>query len=366
MIDVPVQYRSNDRSEKSLMASVREIAKSAGVSVTTASRALNSHPDVSPKTRDLVMKAANLAGYGSRRRSANGPIAGSIGLVQIDEASSLWAYDQQLLHGIQRGLHDSKFHLSLISLQHQILEGESYTQFFRRHGFRGVILRTSTKTRQVCETIAKEGFPSLVVAERFDSEDVNYICCDSGRESERAVDHLIYLGHRRIALVVHRRADSDHRDRRRGYEQSLEKHGLEIDPALIVKIVPNLGGGINAINQLMSLPEPPTAVYLTDPATSIGAMCRAAEIGLKVPDDLSLIGFDDATSRKFIYPRMTAVCQSAEEMGEEAARWLCRRIAGLETDPLHKSISAFLEINQTTGIPREQPLRILPNGQRID
>lgn len=348
------------------MASVREIAKSAGVSVTTASRALNSHPDVSPKTRELVMKAANLAGYGAARKIATPPGVGSIGLVQIDESTLLWEYDQHLLHGLQSGLHDSKFHLSLISLQHQMLDGESYTQFFMRHGFRGVILRAGTKSRRVCEAIAEEGFPSLVVAERIDLDKVNYLCCDSGPESERAIDHLFYLGHRRIALVVHRRADSDHCDRQMGYERSLEKNGLEVDPSLIVKIVPSLSGGINAINQLMSLPEPPTAVYLTDPTASIGAMCRAAEIGLKVPDDLSLIGFDDATSRNFIYPRMTAVCQSAEELGEEAARWLCRKIAGLETEVLHKSIPAFLEINQTTGVPREHPLRILPNGQRIN
>ncbi len=348
------------------MASVREIAKTAGVSVTTASRALNSHPDVSPKTRELVMKAANLAGYGSTRKTQNEPIAESIGLVQVDEVSLLWEYDQQLLHGIQSGLHDSKYHLSLVSLQQQKVEGESYTQFFKRHGFRGVILRASTKSRQVCEAIAKEGFPSLVVAERFESEQVNYLCCDSGPESERAIDHLIYLGHRRIALVIHRRADSDHRDRQMGYERALKKNNIEIDPSLVIQIVPNLSGGVNAINQLMSLPDPPTALYLTDPAASIGAMCRAAEIGLKVPDDLSLIGFDDANSRKFIYPRMTAVCQSAEELGEEAARWLCRRISGLEKGTMHKSISAFLEINQTTGVPREHPLRILPNGQRID
>ena len=350
------------------MASIRDVAKTAGVSVTTASRALNNHPDVSSKTRELVLKAANELDYGNIKRSVitNNLAVDTIGLVQIDEASLLWEYGQKLVHGIQRGLHDSKFHLTLISLHPQMLEGESYTQFFRRHGLRGVILRANTKSRQVCEAIAKEGFPSLVVAERFDSEEVNYMCCDSRRESERAIDHLLHLGHKRIALVVHRRADSDHRDRQLGYEKSLEKHGLEIDPTLIVKIVPNLGGGINAINQLMSLPEPPTAVYLTDPQASIGAMCRAAEIGLKVPDDLSLIGFDDATSRKFIYPRMTAVCQSAEELGEEAARWLCRKVTGLETGTLHKTVSAFLEINQTTGIPRERPIRILPNGQRID
>ncbi len=349
------------------MASVREIAKTAGVSVTTASRALNSHPDVSPKTRELVMKAANIAGYGNTRKTQqNIPMAGSIGLVHVDESSQLCDYDQYLLHGIQLGLHDSKFHPSLVSLQQQMLEGESYTQFFQRHGFQGVILRAGTKSRQVCEAIAKEGFPSLVVAERFESEQVNYLCCDSGPESERAIDHLIYLGHRRIALVIDRRGDNDHLDRQMGYERSLQKNGIEVDPALVIHIVPNLSGGMNAINQLMSLPESPTAVYLTDPATSIGAMCRAAEIGLKVPDDLSLIGFDDASSRKFIYPRMTAVCQSAEELGEEAARWLCRRIAGLEKGTMHKSISAFLEINQTTGVPREHPLRILPNGQRID
>ncbi|MEZ6191822.1 MAG: LacI family DNA-binding transcriptional regulator [Phycisphaerales bacterium] len=198
------------------MASVREIAKKAGVSVTTVSRALNSHPDVNPKTRDLVMKAANMAGYGTSRRTQSSQGVASVALVQIDEASLLWEYDQKLLHGIQLGLHDSKYHLSLISLQQQMLAGESYSQFFMRHGFHGVILRAGTKSRKICEAIAAEGFPSVVVAERFEMPEVNYICCDSRSESERAIDHLVHLGHRRIALVVHRRADSDHSDRREG------------------------------------------------------------------------------------------------------------------------------------------------------
>ena len=107
------------------------------------------------------MKAANLAGYGNTRKTPNTLLAGSIGLVHIGEASLLWEYDQLLLHGIQLGLQDSKFHLSFISTQQQMLADESYSQFFMRLGLRGVILRAGTKSRQVCETIANEGFPSL-------------------------------------------------------------------------------------------------------------------------------------------------------------------------------------------------------------
>ncbi len=340
------------------MASAREIAEKSGVSVTTVSRVLNRHPDVSLATRERVMKAVDRAGY----RGPNGRRIGvSVGLVITGDAR-MWEYDWQLLEGIRVGLNDCKLDLQIINLQRDKRERETYTQFFMRRGLRGVILRTFTQYRGICEAIIAEGFPSIVVAERFEGTDINYICCDSTDESRLAIEHLIQLGHRRVALAIHRRADRDHMDRRSGYETALKSNDIALDHALIAQVVPNLEGGVNAFNQMMSLREPPTAIYFTDPLASIGAMCRAQEVGLKVPEQLSIIGFDDGDIRHRIYPLLTAVCQDTHELGAEAAIYLEKIISGTTQTPVQRTLRASLEINSTTAAPPQGVVRIQPDG----
>ncbi len=344
--------------------SVRDIAKQAGVSITTVSRALNSHPDISPKTRERVMKTADRVGYAVKTPKAVPSEATALAFVNAAGGRLNSPYDLELLHGIQeRLLQSNAADLVLTDLRDKSSD-ENYGDFFRRKGVRGAILRTGTSQKPVCEQIVAEGVPVLVVAEAFENPDVGYILCESRTASQRAVEHLIHLGHRRIALVLHRRNDQDHADREAGYRDAHQEHGLDVDPSLIIRLVPNIASGANALNQLLSLPEPPTAIYFTDPEPTLGAMCRAHEIQLKVPDELSIIGFDDFDQRHQMFPTITAVCQNTRELGEEAARFALAMQAGKA--PVRRTTSAFLEINRTTGAVPAKPVRIMPNGQRLD
>lgn len=345
------------------MASVREIAEHAGVSIATVSRALNDRPDVDPRTRDRILATASRVGYAVRKAPRRA--VGDIAMVHTEGGVVLSEYDSYLLRGIQQCLQKTRLGLSVVDLQRERGEDEPYAQFFERRGITGLLVRTGSSHRHVCHQLAQTGIPMVVLAERFDDPDINFVRCDSRAESQKAVDHLIHLGHVRIALVIHRRADGDHRDREEGYLAALAEHGIAVDPALIVRTTPNLDGGMSAINQLMVMPKPPTAIYCTDPWASVGLVCRAQDLGIRIPDELSIIGFDDGVSRKRVYPRITAVCQNTEELGYEATSWLVQRLGSDEAPPCRKVLSAYLEINQTTGGPTERPARILPNGVRL-
>ncbi|MEM1445733.1 MAG: LacI family DNA-binding transcriptional regulator [Planctomycetota bacterium] len=344
--------------------SVRDIAKQAGVSITTVSRALNSHPDISPKTRERVMKTADRVGYAVKhaRPAATGT---AIAYVNASGGRLNSAYDQDLLYGMQEYL-----------LQHQGVDlvltdlrdkkpDETYAQFFESKSVRSVVLRTGTQHRGVCEAIAAEGVPVLVVAEQFENPEMSYVVCESRTASQRGVEHLIHLGHERIALVIHRRNDGDHADREAGYHAAHAAHGLTPDPELTIRLVPNFASGGNALNQLLSLPNPPTAVFFTDPDPATGAMCRAHAVGLKVPDEISILGFDDFGSRHGMFPAITAVCQNTRELGSDTARYAMALAEQPGTSPIRKVTSAFLEINQTTGSVPGTPVRIMPNGNRL-
>jgi DNA-binding LacI/PurR family transcriptional regulator len=331
------------------------------MSVATVSRALNNHPEINPETRDRVLKAANELGY---RGSVGKRVTTNIGLVfTCDMPFS--EYDGLLLSGMLRGVGEQRFDLTVVNLERDKAEGETYSQFFMRKGLRGAILRTDSYSRQCCEAIAAEGFPSIVIADRFESPAVNFIYSDSGVDSRRAIEHLIDLGHTRIAFVMNNIPDRDHKDRLLAYQETLASAGIASDPKLLVRIGADLSGGKASLNRLMSLPSPPTAIYYSDPLACAGAISRAHELKLSIPQDLSIIGFDDGDIRFRTWPALTAVCQDAAQIGFEAALWLTRTISGREDKPMRKQATTTFEVHGTTGRPPEGVVRILPDGTRI-
>jgi len=224
-----------------------------------------------------------------------------------------------------------------------------------RKGVRGVVVRTTSLTRHVCEAIAAEGFPMIVVGERFENSGVSYIDCNSREESRRAVEYLISLGHRRIAFCMHTVPDSDHLDRLAGYHTALRNHGIAIDESLVLRHQANFAGGASAIQMVMSMRPRPTALFLADPMLAVGAFNAAKEYGIQIPGDISIVGFDDAETRRSVFPAMTAVCQDAAELGAQAAAELLQVVNGKRSEPVRRQLPTFFEVNRSTAPPREGP-----------
>ncbi|HRX84669.1 MAG TPA: LacI family DNA-binding transcriptional regulator [Phycisphaerae bacterium] len=341
------------------MASVREIARKAGVSTCTVSRALNNHPAVRQETRDMVQAVANGMGYrgGGARR-----VHTAVGLAHTADRTLSSVYDAHLVEGIVRGLEECRFDLSIINIMRDKSRDESYNQFFTRRGVSGVILRTTAETRHVCEEIADENFPMIVVGERFDAPNVSYIDCDTSADSARAVQYLVDLGHRRIAFAMHVVPDRDHIDRFDAYRRVLAENGLAFDERLVFRIRSDLAGGATVTNMLATMEDPPTAVYAADPLLAVGVAKRAYQLGIHIPRDLSVIGIDDAQVRYSVPPTLTAVCQDAATLGAEAASYLARTITGRVVGPLRKSVPSFFEVHNSTASPREGGRLTLAEG----
>lgn len=352
------------------MSTVRAIANRMQVSVATVSRALNNHPEISAETRDRVLKAANEVGYQS---SIGKRVMTNIALAYTSQIR-FTDFDGLILAGMLRGVTEQGFSVTILQIESEKAENETYTQLFMRKGIRGAVLRTMSHSRTVCEAIAHEDFPAVVVAERFDDEKVNYIYSKSGVESRRAIEHLLHLGHRRIAFVMNYREDADHHDRLLAYRAALTAAGIEVDDDLILALPASFESGKVSLNRLLSLPAPPTAIFFADPLPCHGALARAHELGISVPEQLSLIGCDDGQMRTRTWPEMSAVCQDATALGFEAALWLTRRLAlaGSEqtkskvgTGPaLRKALNSFFEVRGTTGPLPSRVIRALPDGSK--
>ncbi len=331
------------------MPSVRAIAAQLKVSPATVSRVLNNHPDVDEATRERVLARINELGYVPRigRRITN-----VIALAYPDEPvrSEYGAFEPALLSGIMRGLEEQQFDLKLLSIRRDKSPGETYTQFFLRKGIRGVILRCFRNNRATICRVAAEGFPSIVVADAFDEPAVNFIRADSYPSSRQAVEHLIGLGHRRIALATHNVPDSDHADRRRAYDDALFCAGIQVDPALVMELPASLSSGEQVLDTMVGLDDPATAVFATNPMTALGIMRRAQERGIAVPERLSVVGVDDSDVRTHVWPRLSAVTQDASALGMEAAMWLTQEIvSGKKRAGCRRTITTSFEVNGTTG-----------------
>jgi len=349
------------------MASVRVIAKKLGVSVATVSRALNNHPHVDENTRQRVLDAAAELNYSTPSNAQKGTACVGL-LYPIDLGQYQFGpFESTLLNGILRGLSEWRVDLKLLCVRRDKEPGESYAQFFKRKRINAAIVRCFDDSRQVPEDIAKEGLLSVVAADRFENPRVNFVWCDSRTDSRRAVQHLLDMGHRRIAMMMHRVPDTDHLERLAGYEDAHRDSGVPIDPSLIVSLEATIDGGENALVPLLGTPRPPTAVYIADPPAMMGVLRKCLELGVRVPQDLSVIGFDDSDLRKHTHPRCTAVVQDAAMVGLETSRWIAQRVLNLPVpETLRLERSTFLEFNDSTGRPNNRPVRVLPDGHRIE
>jgi DNA-binding LacI/PurR family transcriptional regulator len=233
---------------------------------------------------------------------------------------------------------------------------------FLRKGIRGAILRTNVGTRHICEAIAAESFPSLVVGDRFESSSVNFVYSDSRDSSREAVDHLIALGHRQIAISFNNIDDADHADRLAGYRAALKSHDIPFDEKLVFQASAWRGGGVQLIRRLCGSSQPrPTAIYIADPLTAASAVGEAQELGLRIPDDLSIVGFDDADLRFLARPHLTAVCQDAAAIGRQAAKALHDLIERPGTSGVVRvTLPTAFEIHDSTAPPPAPSSRPAP------
>ena len=345
------------------MSSLKAIASRARISMATASRALNDHAEVDPRTRERVLQVAQDLGY---RSPADRRIdAGSIGLVQASR-SGFYDYDALIMRGMIETGSQNRFDVTWIDLARDKSDAESYTQFFRRKAIRAVVLRAFGDSRHVVESIATEGFPAVAIGEKFDRDDISWLRISGVGASRHAIEHLISLGHKRIALVKHSRPTADHADREAGYREALTSAGMEVNEDLVLAIPVGPTAGAAAINRLFAMPLPPTAIYFTDPEVTVGAINRCHELRIGVPDDLSIVGFDDGVVRRTTWPRFAAVCQETWRLGAEASAWLSRRLAGSNPPRLAMELEAHFEVLQSTGIPPARQIRVLPDGTRLE
>lgn len=332
------------------MASVRKIADRAGVSIATVSRALHNERGISPDTRRRVLAVANSSGY-FRATPQRG--AALVGFVYIGEQTLSHPFDASVLDGLSKCLQPDGYNVVILNPQRRRQTDLEFAELIAGMGVLGVVVRTMSESRDVCAAMAELGFPHVVISERFEAgQRISYVDCDSREASIRATEYLISLGHRRIAFATHNVPDHDHLDRYNGYVEALNKHGLPVEEDLVFRHPADVAGGATVLKMTMSMRDRPTAIYFADWLLAIGGLKAAYALGVRVPQDLSIMGVDDTDLRHTVHPTLTAVCQNAFDVGAKAGQALKQILAGQASAPLQITLPGFFEINESTGAPQ--------------
>mgnify|MGYP001794608577 CR=1 FL=1 len=345
------------------MSSVRQIAAEAGVSPATVSRILNNDPDVDDGTRARVLGIVNRLGYSPRIGRRVNTILGIA--LPSSLSRDLGAFDGSIVHGASQGCRAEGYRIAIVDLASEKRPNEAFTHFFARIGLRAIVLRRLPGLDRMLDELASEQFPHVVIADRFDRPDIAWIDTDSFTPSVVAVRHLIEMGHKRIAVGHYRRGGADAQERVRGQRRAHEEAGSEVDDRLVVDMGALLEDGARVVDYLLSLPEPPTALYMTHSMPSLGALRRLLQRGIKVPEQFSLVGFDDCDTRVITHPMMTVVRQDSFDMAYRASRWLIRSFDERGGELLQETVPGMFEVSQTTSIAPDTPTRILPDGRIV-
>src|SRR6476661_2434010 len=295
-------------SETAQRLTMRQIADLAGVSIATVSRVLNGREDVSEETRGLVSRVIRENGY-TANRNAQSLSGGRTGLVGVLVPLVFPAYFSGILAGAAEALSERDFQIVLSPTGGE--HDREVSVLDRLHGLTdGALIILPEESNDELERLLDSGYRFVVLDPLMPlNERIPSVSAAHTSGADQAMRHLLELGHRRIAQISGPSGWLATEDRRRGYRAALAAAGILPDLTLEVESIPEIAPGRAAAEQLLDLPEAPTAIFAFNDNIAIGAMQAARERGLRVPDDLSVVGFDDVEHATVVSPTLTTVRQ---------------------------------------------------------
>ncbi len=311
--------------------SIKDIARLAGVSYSTVSRALNDNPVVNRETAARIKNVATTAGYAANavgRSLATGRTQ-TIGVIVTTIADTFAA---EIVAGIEAVAGKSGFSV-VLACAHADPEREiGIVRSFRENRVDGLVITASRVGTLYAPLISEMKVPLVLVNHFSPGQFAQSVMIDNVSGAREVTQHLIRLGHRRIAYLGDQFGLQSDTDRFSGYRQALTEADIPFQPKLLVHGNGKPLGAVAPMEKLLSLPEKPTAVFCYNDMSALGALHVAVKRGLGVPKDISLIGFDDLFFNPFTEPALTSLRQPMKTMGQEAAKVLLKLLAGEQTE----------------------------------
>lgn len=358
MLPEGVTFASGNVSAKEAeISNIHEVSKLSGVSVSTVSRVFNGYDDVSAATRQRVLAAAQKLDYAPSAAARTlvtqrSQLLGVVLFTGLEHPDIGHPFFQEVLVGFKRGIGSLGYDVLLFATEQPGSSNDgahSYVRRARHHRVDGVVLMGVDRRDPEVERLLESGIPLIAVDLDIVGPRASHVSSDNVGGARLAVRHLHALGHRRIATISGPQATKPGADRMLGFRDELQALGLESRTGYEQPGDFYSESGEAAMRALLALPEPPTAVFAAADMMAIGAMRAAQAAGLDVPNDVSVVGFDDIQIAPLVNPALTTVRQDKVGLGLAAARALVEQIDNPEVTPPVLTLPVELVARASTG-----------------
>lgn len=314
------------------MGTIYDLAKKTGFSITTVSKALNNYKDVSDKTRAKILQAAAEMDYlpNAHAQSLSTKKSWAIGVMfsEANEVGMKHPFFNGIIESFRHATEEQGYDLIFASrnLRNRDM---SYLEHFKHRAVDGIVVICSDRMDEQVQELMQSDIPIVVVD--MDSANCSVVYSDNIEGARLAVNYLYELGHRKIAHIAGDETIDAGATRIKGYELAMQELNLPIRPGYLVNAgFFSVEEGKQAMERLLELDDQPTAVFVAGDQMAIGVIEAIHEHGLHVPNDISVIGYDDIEMIQYITPKLTTIRQDTDEIGEAAAELLLEQMTAKE------------------------------------
>ncbi|QGQ48097.1 LacI family DNA-binding transcriptional regulator [Metabacillus sediminilitoris] len=308
------------------MTTIKDIAKAAGVSVTTVSRALNGYSDVNEKTREKIIAVSKQLNYSPNTLARSLVMKKSKTIGLLVSGMTKQSGKDNLLFEVLRGLNqfsaETGYDLVLFSTNSTKQREKTYSQLCRERRVDGAIIQGIKTDDPYLQEVVDSDIPCVLVDIPIESETVGYVTTDNVLGAKKAVNHLLELGHRNIAMVNGHEFAFVSQKRLEGYEQALQEANIPSRTEWVINGAFEEEQAEHQVYQLLKTHPDITAIYCASDLMAIGAMKAVKRLGLCIPNQISIIGYDDILLSSYMTPSLTTIAQNFYEMGFEAGKML--------------------------------------------
>jgi LacI family transcriptional regulator len=307
---------------------MKDVAISVGVSVNTVSQALSNKPGVNKKTRDLIIETAGKMGYeyeNGTRSTLSASKTGTVGLIITDNANPFFAH---VVRGVQNTLWQSKYTLILCNTNEDYSRERGAIETLLEKEVDGIIMTPTQSQDQDVSILMSTKVPFVLMGRHFSNYKVPNVFFDDRQGAYKAVDHLIRLGHSRILFINAPKYISSAEDRYEGYLASFADNGIQPDPSIVRICEPSMEAAYNEMKSIFLEKLDFSAVFTFSDLMMLGVIKMFQEMGIRVPEDYSLVGFDDIDFVSLLTPALTTVCSDKYKLGVKSAAMLLSIIHG--------------------------------------
>ena len=326
---------------------MRDVAEHANVSVTTVSHVINETRPVGDELRQRVLAAMDELGYQPNllARSLRQGKTHTIGMIIPDNANPFFA---EMARGVEDTSFEQGYSVILCNSDGNLDKELLYANVLAEKRVDGIIFVAAGLSIERILDLQARRMPLVVVDRDLPEAAVDSVLTDNAQGGWLATHHLVELGHRRIGCITGPSDITPSAERITGYRQALDESGIPVDKALIVRGDFQYDSGYQAASQLLQMDDPPTAIFACNDLMAIGVMSAALKLGLHIPADLSVIGFDDVRLASFANPPLTTIVQPKYEIGVIATTMLLERMHDLEMPARRRVFETNLLLRQST------------------